>query len=137
MPNGGDARGLGTAVASQLILAPDPRAVRDARAFVETCCRTAGIEGDACETVVLLTSETVTNAFLHGRSEARLVVTVGHEVVLVEVSDDSSKPPKLIAQRPGALHGRGLVILDTLASGWGITEHPGGKTVWFEVRIGA
>lgn len=125
-----------TAVASKLVLAPDPRAVRDARSFVETCCRSAGIDGDACETAVLLTSETVTNAFLHGRSEARLVVTVNDEVVLVEVGDDSSKPPEFAEQRLGALHGRGLVILDTLASRWGITDQPNGKTVWFEVRTG-
>lgn len=131
----GEARGVLRTAASELVLAPDPRAVREARSFVRMCCTSAGVEGDACDVAELLTSETVTNAFLHGRSEARLVVTVGDGAVLVQVGDDSSRLPELVEHRPDAASGRGLVILDSLAARWGITERPSGKTVWFEVRI--
>jgi anti-sigma regulatory factor (Ser/Thr protein kinase) len=110
--------------------------VRDARAFVRTCCQAAGTDGDACETAVLLTSETVTNAFVHGRSEARLAVTARVDGLLVEVGDDNFRPPQLVEQDPDAMSGRGLVILDMLATSWGVSDHRPGKTVWFEVRSG-
>ena len=122
-------------VASQLLLPANPRAVREARAFVEDCCRTASVEGDACDTAVLLTSETVTNAIIHGRCAPHVSVTVGAGIVLVEVWDDNALLPRLVEHESEALNGRGLVILDTLADCWGTTEHTTGKTVWFEVLI--
>jgi hypothetical protein len=33
-----------------------------------------------------------------------------------------------------ATTGRGLLIVDSLASRWGVIEHDGGKSVWFEVE---
>ena len=122
-------------VASQLVLPANPRAVRDARAFVETCCHSASVEGDACDTAVLLASEAVTNAIVHGRSAAHMSVTVGNGVVLVEVWDGNSLLPRLVEQEADAVTGRGLVIIDTLAARWGTIEHRNGKTVWFEVLI--
>lgn len=119
---------------SRLVLAPDPSAVREARAFVRTCCQAAGTAGDACEIAVLLTSETVTNAFIHGRSEARLAVTARADSLLVEVGDDNSVAPEPVEQHPGAVSGRGLLILDTLAHNWGVSDDHYGKLVWFEVQ---
>ena len=120
---------------SQLVLPASPRAVRNARAFVEHCCHTAGVEGDTCDTAVLLASEAVTNAIVHGRSSAHMSVTVGNGVVLVEVWDDNSTLPQLVETEDDAVTGRGLVIIDTLAARWGTIEHRNGKTVWFEVLI--
>ncbi len=128
-----EARMFGGEAAATLVLAPDPAAVRQARAFVQTCCRSAGIHDDARETAVLLTSETVTNAFTHGRSEARLSVTIGLERICVEVGDDNSRHPRRAAQDPDALDGRGLTILDMLAAGWGVRDDAYGKIVWFEI----
>jgi len=128
-----EARMFGGEAAATLVLAPAPAAVRQARAFVQTCCRSAGIHDDARETAVLLTSETVTNAFTHGRSEARLTVTIGLERICVEVGDDNSRHPRRAAQDPDALDGRGLTILDMLAAGWGVRDDAYGKIVWFEI----
>jgi anti-sigma regulatory factor (Ser/Thr protein kinase) len=120
---------------SQLVLPANPRAVRNARTFVEECCHNAHVEEDACDTVALLTSETVTNAIVHGRSAAHLSVTVGRGMVLVEVWDDNSRLPEIVEQDDEALNGRGMLIVDSLAARWGTTEHLNGKTVWFEVPI--
>ncbi len=120
---------------SRLTLAPAPRAVREARGFVEDCCRAEGLEGDAVETAVLLTSETVTNAFLHGRSDARLAVTVIAGVILIQVGDDDSRLPALVEQHPDAVSGRGVMILESLATRWGIGDDAQGKVVWFEVSL--
>ncbi len=118
---------------AQLVLAPDPQAVRQARSFVRQRCHASGLVGDTCDTAVLLTSETVANAFTHGRSEARLAVTADPDRVLVEVADDNSRHPQAAEPDAEALDGRGISILAMLATSWGVRDDPYGKTVWFEV----
>lgn len=125
--------GAGGTETATLVVEPDPAAVRQARAFVRSHCRAAGIDAEACENVVLLTSETVTNAFTHGRSEARIAVTIGTRAILVEVGDDNSRHPQRVEQDADALDGRGLAILDILAGSWGVRDDRYGKVVWFEV----
>ncbi len=120
---------------SHLVLSPHPRAVRDARAFVQDRCRAGGVADDACDAAVLLTSEIVTNAFVHGRSDARITVTLGDGTLVVEVGDDNAQLPQVVEQRAESVGGRGLFILDGMASSWGTVEHPEGKTVWFELLL--
>jgi len=117
-----------------LVLAPDPAAVHHARQLVREVCRAAGVDDDTRDNAVLLTSETVTNAFTHGRSEARLQVDGGPGVVVVQVGDDNSRHPALADRDPEALDGRGLEIVQLVAARWGVRDDDHGKTVWFEVR---
>jgi anti-sigma regulatory factor (Ser/Thr protein kinase) len=121
---------------TSLSLAPDPAAVRQARLFARSCCAGAGLEESALETVVLLTSEAVTNAFIHGRSEARLTVTVFDNRVLVEVGDDNLRHPRPADVDDAALDGRGLLLMMGLSARWGVRDEPIGKQVWFEVGFG-
>jgi anti-sigma regulatory factor (Ser/Thr protein kinase) len=83
--------------------------------------------------VVLLTSETVTNAFIHGRSEARLRLVMRPDRIRVEVGDDNSRHPMRAERQDDALDGRGLDILDLVSSSWGVKDDVAGKVVWFEV----
>jgi hypothetical protein len=56
--------------------------------------------------------------------------------IRVEVDDPSDDPP--VAQHPQPLdeRGRGLLLIDSLASQWGVTQHDeDGKTVWFEIDV--
>ena len=118
---------------SRLTLAADPAAVREARRFARACCVDADIAQDVTETVVLLMSEAVTNAFVHGRSDARLTVTVARGAVLVEVRDDNSRHPKPVEADNDALDGRGMILMEALAQRWGVRDEEFGKTVWFQV----
>lgn len=131
--DGGDLR---TAV---LLLDPDPASVRQARTFVhDYCCRliNCGDTCNTCDTLKLLVSEVVTNAISHGRSQARLQVSSTPGAVRVEVSDDDSRLPVLALAGADALGGRGLTMVDLLASAWGVREEAVGKTVWLEVQAG-
>lgn len=74
---------------------------------------------DVREVAALLTSETVTNPLIHGRSSARLSVRVSGTRTGVEVSDDNSRHPQPVEQDDQALDGRGLAVLDMLAEDWG------------------
>jgi anti-sigma regulatory factor (Ser/Thr protein kinase) len=120
---------------SSLTLPPDPAAVRRGRTFVRQHLDAYGLDPDICDTVVLLTSETVTNALIHGRSEARLHIDVTGRRVRVEVSDDNSRHPQRAQPDTEALDGRGLAILELLAARWGVRDDAFGKTVWFEIDL--
>jgi hypothetical protein len=62
---------------------------------------------------------------------------VGSGLVRVEVSDGSPTPPRISGLDVETFGGRGLVLVDLLADGWGVDERPPGKVVWFEVGLRA
>lgn len=93
-----------------------------------------GIAPEVIETVELMASELLTNAVLHTRGGVSLVVTVIDQLIRVEVTDDSSGRPVLRHPPADSTSGRGMEIVDALASQWGVDALPaGGKSVWFEV----
>ena len=128
-----DDTGAARPAPDELFLEPNLANVSAARRFVRTRCHALGMDVDACDTAVLLTSETVTNAFTHGRSEARIRLSAVPGALLVEVADDNSRHPKRQEDDPDALDGRGLAIVDLMSRRWGVRDDPYGKTVWFEV----
>ena len=93
---------------------------------------------DGCpvtEDAALLLSELATNALAHsasGRSGA-FTVTVLHPSgdVRIEVADQGGL--WLPGTTGDELHGRGLVIVSSLARAWGIAGNESGRTVWFEL----
>ncbi len=92
------------------------------------------------EDVTLLVSELVTNAVRHQASRGRIemAIEVARGRVKVEVSDPGGgfSKPKVGEPPPDALGGRGLLIVDRVASRWGVIE--GRPTrVWFELAAEA
>ncbi|MGW8361640.1 ATP-binding protein [Streptomyces wedmorensis] len=84
---------------------------------------------DLVDAVVLAVSELVTNAHVHARSDAQLILTRDEECLHVTVHDASSRVPE--ARRPddGALGGRGMLLIDALADDWQARSCPRGKDV--------
>lgn len=120
-------------IESSTTLANSLSSVGRARSFVRQAIR-GRIDDEVVSTVELLTSEVVTNALLHAQSAAELHVMMVDDVVRVEVSDWSPRPP---VQRPideEAASGRGMLIVEALARAWGVELRDGGKQVWFEVE---
>lgn len=86
------------------------------------------------ETAELLTDELVTNAIVHAHSKSYLFIRALRDIVRVEVTDPDDHLPAMAAPEADAVAGRGLVIVNGLASAWGIERATdGGKTVWFEL----
>jgi anti-sigma regulatory factor (Ser/Thr protein kinase) len=136
MSDGLAAVGDAEPLATLLVLPPDLTSVSSARRFVKRHCQAIGFDEETCDTAVLLTSETVTNAFIHGRSEAKIRVKAVPGRLLVEVADENSRHPLRAGQDDDALDGRGLAIVELLATRWGVVDEAYGKTVWFEVLTG-
>ncbi|MCU1400039.1 MAG: response regulator receiver [Acidimicrobiales bacterium] len=83
--------------------------------------------------VALLVSELVSNAVVHASSRPRLEVRIGRSQVRVEVRDESPEqalPRTPDLETPG---GRGLLLIETLASRWGTDRDVDAKRVWFEI----
>jgi hypothetical protein len=69
------------------------------------------------------------------RTTFDVVVEVDGDLVRVVVTDDDGAGrPELQSPSPHDTSGRGLLIVDRLASAWGTsTVSPTSKTVWFEL----
>lgn len=104
-----------------------------ARRAVAGACRDAGTGPECLDAAVLMTSEVVTNALVHGQGEIRLAVGADAVLVRVEVGDDEPDRPSARSAESDAESGRGMLIVDALASDWGVRTADPGKTVWFEV----
>jgi anti-sigma regulatory factor (Ser/Thr protein kinase) len=83
----------------------------------------------------LMTSELASNAVLHDGGWYSVGATVSRERVRVEVDDNTARLPILRRVTPDAVNGRGMSILDALATRWGADPTPTGKRVWFEIDL--
>lgn len=110
---------------------PDTSQVLEARRFVSGVLTSWGCEADDA---ALLVSELATNAVLHARSEFTVRLQVDRGRIRVEVVDRNSRVPSFAVVPPDAHSGRGLMLVQALASAWGVESHADdGKTIWFEL----
>jgi anti-sigma regulatory factor (Ser/Thr protein kinase) len=75
----------------------------------------------------------VTNAVMHGEGPIDLAVDTNEERVKVTVRDRSDARPVPCEAERHAEEGRGLSIVEAVASRWGISAMEPGKSVWFEI----
>ncbi|QNN51549.1 SpoIIE family protein phosphatase [Nocardioides mesophilus] len=124
-----DTTPLGTTAAYQLPI--DESMPATARRMVRERLRDWEVATDVTHDVVLMVSEVVTNAYLHGRPPIDLRLRLSGEELTVEVHDRGAYRPR--RQRPTEEdeHGRGLQIVSTLADSWGSRASGAGKCVWF------
>lgn len=119
----------------------DLHAVLEARRFVRGLLARWGLP-DVCDDLEVLVSEVVTNALIHAHSDVDLRLRDYPDRVRVEVRDSDPYPPvptALLDDDAGNLEaesGRGLLIVDALASAWGSSPAGRGKTTWFEIGVG-
>jgi two-component sensor histidine kinase len=93
------------------------------------------VPADVAHTAELLVSELVTNAITHGRGVVRLAIDCADHCLSVTVSDDEPATPTVQPERLLSDGGRGLRMIESLASSWGVSPRNGvpGKDVWFRL----
>jgi hypothetical protein len=122
--------GHGGLALAQVELPPEPASPSQARRFVADALRDVPVDTSLA---VLLVSELVTNAVLHARTVLEVTVSTSPAGARVGVRDGSQQRPRLRHYDRQAPTGRGLHLLESLASRWGVDEDEHGKTVWFEL----
>ena len=113
-------------------LEAQPQSAASARRFVDETLRRWQCD-ELFDVVGLLTSELVTNAIIHAHSEIELSVRLTPDAVRIDVADHSARLPARRAAGEEDTSGRGLGLVEALATAWGVDELPSGKSVWFEL----
>jgi hypothetical protein len=75
------------------------------------------------------------NAAVHARTAMTLRFTLGATSLRIEVEDGSAMPAIATSADADAMSGRGLALVDGIATTWGVTETAAGKVVCFELAI--
>jgi anti-sigma regulatory factor (Ser/Thr protein kinase) len=119
-----------------LELGPTPDSVGRARRWSVAYAHDSGFT-QVSDTLSLLVSELVSNVVLHARTPCVLQIDRLGSRLRVEVRDGSDRMPGASARSdPLAQSGRGMVLVESLSAGHGVTALPeGGKTVWFELLV--
>ncbi|MFK0115670.1 SpoIIE family protein phosphatase [Streptomyces sp. NPDC090994] len=115
----------------------DPEALAEARHLIRAAVRAwgAGEHGDEIE---LVADELITNALMHTEGAAVLtlrLLTGADRRLRIEVEDSSSALPRRREAGESGVSGRGLLLVETLADGWGVEARGGGKCVWSEFLV--
>ena len=124
------------ALPNELLLRLWPRgdSVAIARHAVHSFCTHHALAPFA-DDAALLTSELVSNAIRHSGGLITLVALSRDGSLTVNVRDagDGDDKPIAMLPTPTAESGRGLFVVDAVASEWGTTPHPDGTSVWFRL----
>ena len=108
-----------------------PAEAQKARRHVADVC--GDLPSNVLETAKLLTSELFTNALDHSEGAITLSVVLESSGLRVEVTDHAAGAPVVREVDLEDEHGRGMLLVDSMAKAWGAGRYPRGrgKYVWF------
>ncbi|MCW2621452.1 MAG: putative protein kinase/phosphatase [Frankiales bacterium] len=116
---------------------PTPASVPLSRAFARQLLQAWEVPDELAERAELIVSELVTNAARH--SEDALEVALEHRggCVRLEVGETSHRMPLDLPTHVAhdATSGRGLLLVDAVASRWGVESEGLSKLVWAELDL--
>jgi anti-sigma regulatory factor (Ser/Thr protein kinase) len=113
----------------------EPAAVAEARSQVRAliCAWRVPVDPDIA---VLLTSDLVTNAIMHGTGKAiTLSIRCSHGQLRVDSYDTSRSLPMAMDEPAVAETGHGLVLVAALSTEWGSFLTPAGKVAFFTLAF--
>jgi hypothetical protein len=116
-------------------IAATPGAGIRARALVRDACDDWGLPG-LVEDAELVVTELVDNVVLHVGGTVDLLLTRRPRYLHVAVRDGDPTPPRRTLPSVTGDGGRGLLLVDAVAAGWGSTGVDDGKIVWADLPIG-
>lgn len=114
-------------------LSGDPQGMSEGRRLLANALRARGVSEQAFYDTLAVATELMANAVAHARSAFTLGVAVDSSRVLVQVHDGSAAVPVVRRDDPRLEAGRGMVLVDELATRWGVERYPSEKAVWAEL----
>jgi hypothetical protein len=116
-------------------LAPHPGSAAAARKLATAFAERHHLSDDAADALCLVTSELVTNAVLHARTNVVLTLEVRPAVARITVRDGSRATLAVRNYSAEAVTGRGLGVVEALSRAWGAVADGDGKLVWAEFDL--
>ncbi len=121
----------------------DPGGVATARRLVRAAVSADGdLPADLLDSILLVTSELVTNGLRHGEPPVLLTVDRIGPRLRLTVTDGGSKIPRPRMASPESTGGRGLFLVSVLSTAWKIEPHGNerfgagqGTSVWAEFAL--
>jgi len=92
----------------------------------------SGADRGVVEDAVLLTSELVADSMMRSDNDPQLLIDTREGHVYIEVRDSGYTTPHVDRKR---LSEWVLLIVNALASSWGIESHRNGQLVWFDLAF--
>ncbi|WP_242427716.1 ATP-binding protein [Streptomyces sp. Root431] len=123
------------------MIAAEPDLVAKTRRQVLDTARQWGScpTGESADDLRLLISELVTNGVRHTPACVLTLTLVAHGRHLYFEVMDGGTGGVPVVERPDAdqEHGRGMLLVDALATCWGYRQTPSGNAVWFILTLPA
>ncbi|MFN8040167.1 MAG: ATP-binding protein [Acidimicrobiales bacterium] len=110
-----------------------PASSRAARAWAGPLLRGWGLDG-LVDDAELVLSELVANAATYGGGSVVVALRPVEGGVRIEVCDEAHSDVHVVRGAVDRPSGRGLLIVDALASRWGVDHDDDHKAVWAELR---
>jgi len=122
-----------TAGSQRLMVPPAAGSLAALRRWARSWMEAHPTDGVDPDSVVLSMTELVTNSIKHGAGPVDVELKGDSDNLVLIVSDCSDKVPHRPDVSLETETGRGILILESLATRWGVQPEPGGgKTVWCE-----
>ncbi len=111
----------GTGFAAHHRVTAEPAAVSGARRFLRGNLHDWEVDDETADTAVLCLSELVTNAVIHSHAGCAVRVRLDEGLLTTTVRDSGTADATTLAalDDPLQVHGRGLMVVEALASRWG------------------
>ncbi|MGZ4502172.1 MAG: ATP-binding SpoIIE family protein phosphatase [Nocardioidaceae bacterium] len=126
-----------TTRSATLPLPGDTSAPGLARRFIRSRLEDWDAPAETIETATLCVSELVTNAVIHSGTPAEVRAELDDGYLTVYVRDHGSGGTVEVSPESDAtrISGRGLTLVDALATAWHAEQTPDGTSVWFELSV--
>lgn len=107
-------------------------APRRARRFATSVLTEWGCER-VLEAASVIVSELASNAVFHARSNFSVSIETRGDRLRITVHDENGARPVKRAGDASSARGRGLLMIEALATAWGVESQASGKDVWAEL----
>ncbi|WP_406230010.1 ATP-binding protein [Nocardia sp. NBC_01009] len=95
----------------------------------------APLSGVELADAIQVFDELAANARRHGRAPRRARVSLRADRPLLRIEVDDTGPGVPHLRTPDGTGGRGMILIDRLATAWAYARYHGHKTVWAEIAV--
>jgi anti-sigma regulatory factor (Ser/Thr protein kinase) len=123
------------ALAAEEAFPPIPEAAGQARVFLRTAAESWDLPEPVLVDCLAIVSEIVGNVVRHARTPLTLRVSYDGVAVVIAATDGAVSVPEQHSAGDASEDGRGLLIIESLATEWGWHAAVVGKTLWARVVV--